>query len=1185
SLVLLFALQPTHAQLLYADQIATGSTIDLPPDPSALASFDLGANLEAGSTVYVRIDLFGGTFGATPRIPNDVQLDNLDFGFAYNGMPVEGGNGSSFVILEIDANITISASTEVQLFHNTGQTPFSLTDVDSSGVLGMLYRLFGSRSDAENETNPTTIDEINYIQWVDGLDVGIDQPGTCLTNPRQGNLEFQPVPDALSESTCECGQYTLQIANTSGFRKGPPPPPLWKNGLEATIEDILNNSTMLIDGGNFDFIAGSGPSIGLFFGSVSCVENNTPGNILDPTTAIFGLQDNPQSFDLCMIADQATPIAPGIFNATFQPVAASADVEFDRGDRPLGPICALIEPTAVGTPDPDPLVVSEGGTDATIDFRLTAPPAANVTMAVSSSDSSEATLSVSTVTFTPTDWDQPHIVDVVGEDDFSIDGNASFTIETGPLVSTDDVFSGTDPDDVSGTNVDNEPPPGVFIETDPSPLVVTEGGASATLDFRLSAMPADDVVMPLTSSDTTEATLSEESVTFTPTDWDQPHVVTVLGEDDLLVDGDVAFLVLTGTLTSRDELFDGLNPNDVPGTNIDDETGAGVTIASDPDPLIVSENGTTATIDFRLTAMPSEDVTMEVTSDDPTEATTDPASVTFTPGDWDQPHVVTVTGEDDPDVDGDVGFLVVTGDLVSADEAFSGVVVADIVGVNLDDDSDAGVTVLPSTDPLDTSEFGDTSTLAISLDGMPDGPVVIALTVDDLTEAAVDPAELNFSPENFADPQEVRVRGLNDEEMDGDQDFHVQLAVASDDPAFDGLVVPDVAGVNRDDELQTVRRPEGVDDCDGFGSSVDISGNLITVGVPGLDTPECVARRKGAAPTGMVAIYTLEGSQPVLETMIEVPPGSSAQNFGATMVLEGDLLIIGAPGTPAQAKGGGANLQAGLWQRSQGQWNLKAPITGNAQGGTDDQFGSSIAFDGNVMAVGAPNDSEGEGEGSGAAYVYTLQGDTFIFENKLKPMAPQPGQQFGAAVAVGEGNVAVGSPSATVGSAITGSMTLYNELGGNLMPIGTVTGTGTQAGDQFGASMAFDGGLLAVGAPGTDMGAENAGATWSFSVFNADVSEIGPGFAPDPSAGAEFGADVDVALGQVLVGAPGAPAGGAAYEFIGGQFVGQFNGFGGQVALDAENLLLGAPEADGGAGAVMLMLDDPDRLFRGDFEN
>ena len=85
------------------------------------------------------------------------------------------------------------------------------------------------------------------------------------------------------------------------------------------------------------------------------------------------------------------------------------------------------------------------------------------------------------------------------------------------------------------------------------------------------------------------------------------------------------------------------------GTNLDDDV-AGFEITLNNTYVIVNETGTTDTFNIVLTAEPLSDVVLLLTSTDTGEATVT-ESLTFTPENWDETQVVTVTGVDDTIID------------------------------------------------------------------------------------------------------------------------------------------------------------------------------------------------------------------------------------------------------------------------------------------------------------------------------------------------------------------------------------------------------------------------------------------------------------------------------------------------------------------------------------------------------
>src|SRR5205823_5079514 len=89
---------------------------------------------------------------------------------------------------------------------------------------------------------------------------------------------------------------------------------------------------------------------------------------------------------------------------------------------------------------------------------------------------------------------------------------------------------------------------------------------------QLTSQPTADVTVPLTSSRPSEGIPSVSSLTFTPANWNVAQTVTVAGVDDFVVDGPQPYTLVTGAALSADSVYNGLDPADVPLTNLDNDT-------------------------------------------------------------------------------------------------------------------------------------------------------------------------------------------------------------------------------------------------------------------------------------------------------------------------------------------------------------------------------------------------------------------------------------------------------------------------------------------------------------------------------------------------------------------------------------------------------------------------------------
>ena len=90
-----------------------------------------------------------------------------------------------------------------------------------------------------------------------------------------------------------------------------------------------------------------------------------------------------------------------------------------------------------------------------------------------------------------------------------------------------------------------------------------------TFGIRLSSKPTADVTITFNNIDSTEATFSKSSLTFTIANWDQYQSVTITGLDDTLVDGDIKYTV-TAKATSTDAQYNNVSTS-IAITNLDDD--------------------------------------------------------------------------------------------------------------------------------------------------------------------------------------------------------------------------------------------------------------------------------------------------------------------------------------------------------------------------------------------------------------------------------------------------------------------------------------------------------------------------------------------------------------------------------------------------------------------------------------
>jgi choice-of-anchor B domain-containing protein len=238
----------------------------------------------------------------------------------------------------------------------------------------------------------------------------------------------------------------------------------------------------------------------------------------------------------------------------------------------------------------------------------------------------------------------------------------------------------------------------------------------------------------------------------------------------------------------------------------------------------------------------------------------------------------------------------------------------------------------------------------------------------------------------------------------------------------------------------------------------------------------------------------------------EAPSDSTpAEAFGEAVVVDGDMLFVGAP---RQASAAGAVYV--FTRNDDGAWEQTGIITGSDTQARD-RFGSALAFDGRDLLVSAPRANKRRG----TVYVlrWNAQSASWNEISRLDPEIDKP-IRFGSRMSLSRGLLAVvpGSRANQQGVALFAK----NDAGewsaaGVLMPDSTASGT-------FGRAIALSGSDVWVGEPAFEQHgrvhhfARSDDGTWTW-VEALMPEELGPN--------AFFGGSVVAAADLVVIGALG----------------------------------------------------------------
>ena len=215
---------------------------------------------------------------------------------------------------------------------------------------------------------------------------------------------------------------------------------------------------------------------------------------------------------------------------------------------------------------------------------------------------------------------------------------------------------------------------------------------------------------------------------------------------------------------------------------------------------------------------------------------------------------------------------------------------------------------------------------------------------------------------------------------------------------------------------------------------------------------------------------------------------AAGDRFGYSVSVDGDTAVVGAVFDDDGAPNSGS---AYVYVRdSGGTWSEQEKRTAS-DAAAGDLFGFSVSVDGDIAMVGALRNDD-SGSESGSAYVYVRDsGGTWSEQEKLTASDAATGDQFGYSVAVDGDTAVVGAVFDDDGGNTSGSAYVYvRDSGGTWSEQAKLTAGDAAADDLFGYSVSVDGDTAVVGARSNDDGdaidsgsayvyVRDSGGTWS----------------------------------------------------------------------------------------------------------
>jgi len=215
------------------------------------------------------------------------------------------------------------------------------------------------------------------------------------------------------------------------------------------------------------------------------------------------------------------------------------------------------------------------------------------------------------------------------------------------------------------------------------------------------------------------------------------------------------------------------------------------------------------------------------------------------------------------------------------------------------------------------------------------------------------------------------------------------------------------------------------------------------------------------------------------EAELNAPVPELHDDFGTSVAIQGNLALVGAPDFPVSAFTGPGTVY--LFRFDGVSWNLDT-ILNAADAAADAVFGRSVALDGNRILVGAQLARSGGVAFAGAAYAFHFDGTAWVQDAKFTDAVPLAWEGFGSKVSLQGDTGLVSVPAAPVGIHNgAGEVHVYRDVAGTWSQEAVLQSNFPDDFEGFGNAVSIDGDLALIGMPAdTINGITNVGSAFLF---------------------------------------------------------------------------------------------------------
>lgn len=403
-----------------------------------------------GSGYYQNVTQWSqGEYASANQTQDDLAFISGNNGFTYR-TDDHGNSNATASPLRVNNELIsdwgiIERSSDVDVFSfntNAGFIQIDVNPLDRGPNLDVVLELFDSSNNVVARSNPTDLLSASINVPLAAQQYFLHVAGTSKGDPgTNGYSDYASLGQYFISGTLIPVQNDFVSISTADAIKAEGDSGSTSFTFDVSRSGNTNSSTTV------DYsVSGSGPN--------AATADDFWGGVLPTGSVTFAPGETSQVITITVAGDSEVENDEGftvsLSNASGETVTNNASsTGLILNDDAVVLAGVSVTPTSG-------LTIRENGTSATFNVVLDSQPTADVTIAVSSLDTTEGLTNTNLLRFKPSDWNIPQTVIVTGVDDNIRDGNTTFMIDLGATQSNDENYNTLQVQNVQVTNQDDE---------------------------------------------------------------------------------------------------------------------------------------------------------------------------------------------------------------------------------------------------------------------------------------------------------------------------------------------------------------------------------------------------------------------------------------------------------------------------------------------------------------------------------------------------------------------------------------------------------------------------------------------------------------------------------------------------------------------------------------------------------